>query len=234
MHDDGRFIPPGSGRTAAFAQKGGFPKSPLLSSGVAISAMCAVFYLLKHFFLSGFIDSFRVGVEDAVVRKMSAAGAFEESIKRVLLGTAPILFAAMCGISAVVLISTILTRKGRGATAVPLPKMPGAILPITGIRVFAAIVFVFSALLVARSTTTDVSSPNAWIEGIFALFFRVSAALGGILIFAGGAEVLIQRHQIYRALFLTRSEARRELRAETGNREPLKKAGQRARRKAGR
>jgi flagellar biosynthesis protein FlhB len=232
MHDDGRYIPPGSGRRAAFAQKGGFPKSSLLSAGVAILVMSAVFFLFKNYFLSGLTDAFRVGLENAAVKKTSADIAVNGAAAAALHWIAPVLLSAAGGLCAVVILSTLVSGKGKGSTAVPLPKMPTARLPIAVIRIFAAVVFVASALCAIRGTTIDGANPAAWIEGIAMLFFRVSAALGGILILAGGAEVLAMRHQIFRALFLNRSEAGREMRAETGNRVSLKKAWARARLKA--
>jgi flagellar biosynthesis protein FlhB len=230
--DEGRFIPPGSGRTAAFARQGGFAKSPLLSSGVGLLVVCAVFFVLKNHFFSELIESFRTGIENAAAKKISADAAGRESAAAFLHSIAPILLSLALGTGAVVIVLVSIFRRGKGSTATPLPKMPSARLAIGVIRIFAASVFLVSALLAVRRTTVDFANPTSWIVCIGSLFFRVSATLGGILVLAGCAEVLVLRHRIFRALFLNRQEAGREMRAETGNFKMLKKASGRFRRKA--
>ncbi len=223
MHDDGRFIPPGPGRQAAFAKRGGFPKSPLLSLGCSISIVCAFFFFWKNHFLFGLKDGFRAGIENATVKKAAVDVAVRDALLEGADWIIPVLFAALIGFTAVALISAAISRKNKGTTANPLPEVPKARLPIAMIRLFAASVFVVSALLVVRRTLLDVSISGAIapIAGIWTALFRVLAILGLVLLLAGAAEVLVLRHQIYRSLFLNLSEGRRELQAMTSKRTPL-------------
>jgi flagellar biosynthesis protein FlhB len=228
MKEDGRFIPPGPGRAAAFARRGGFGKSSLLAAGSGLLGACAALYIFRDRFYSGLVGAFRLGIDNAINNPSSPVDSIAisaESFFQLLIPVSISIFAAAF-FGAV--LPAMAARRGKGATAVPLPKIPQARLTTAAVRLFGAGLFVAGSLLAVRQTRLDVLSPTGWIGEIGALCLRVLAVLGSVLVLVGMAEILILRHQIFQALFLNRSEARREIRGQQGSREAASRSRRRA------
>lgn len=126
----------------------------------------------------------------------------------------------------------LFARRGKGATAVLLPKMPRARFSIGAVRFFGAVVFVAAFLLAVREIKLDTSSPLGFLSGFKELALRFVGVLGLVMVLTGAAEVLILRHSAFRALFLNRSEYQRELRNQEGARDLSEKGRRLQRREA--
>jgi flagellar biosynthesis protein FlhB len=230
MNEDGRFIPPGPGRSAAFARQGGFGKSSL--SGLGWGLLCAslVLYILKDSLALGWINLFRAGIDNAATRALSPIDSIRVFFSAALELLWPISAAAATGMFAGALVPAFAARRGKGTTSAALPKIPRAGFSVFAIRLFCAGVFIVSLLFIVRRTNIDSLGPWGWLDFSGRLFLRTLAVLGLIFVLAGAAETLILRRLIFHALFLNRSEARREARALKGSRETASKGRRRLRR----
>lgn len=218
MSEDGRFIPPGPGRSAAFARQGGFGKSSLSGPGWGIVCAALVLYIFKDSFALGWANLFYAGVENAATRTLSPVESIHVFFSAALGLFLPILGAAAAGVFTGALVPALAARRDKGTTSVPLPKMPRARFSVFAIRLFCAGIFIVSLALVVRHTEIDPTGPKGWIVASGRFFLSALAVLGLTLVLAGTAETLILRRMIFHALFLNRSEARREARAQEGNR----------------
>ena len=224
MNEDGRFIPPGPGRLAAFARRGGFGTSSLLSAGAGMLSAALVLYLYRHTIYAGITALFQKGLvraADGALSLSTISALVFEPLRRL---TLPVLLAAATGIAVGALLPAWAARRHKGNTAVPLPKMPGARIGILVIRGFGAALFLTIAALIGRNAASsfhpNASSPIA-VSGLVLL--RLLVAVGAVSLLTGAAERLLLSHRIYHALFLDRSEHRREMRAQQGSRDAAAK-----------
>jgi len=217
MNEDGRFIPPGPARTAAFSHAGGFGKSRLFTVGCGLLSGATVAYFLKSQIRVGLENCFRSGMDNTLLHRLPTEvfGEFLQSAGVVL---SPLAASTAVGLMCGALLPALAARRGKGVTVVPLPKMPRAAVSIGALRVFGAVVFGLAFLLSVRGIQFETGSLSGWIDAFGALTWRFVALLGGMLMFVGAAEVLLLRYLSYRALFLTQSEFRRELRNQEGAR----------------
>lgn len=233
-HSD-RTVPPGQGRIAAAARAGMFARSGAIISGLvflvsagflAITGDRAGAYL-QHLAQSGLDSVFmRPDPEREVVLAVSSA--FFLSLPFLITVFAAGLLGA--------LVPTIVARKNRGRTAVPLPKFPKNRFTRTLLHLAGAILFTLLAALVFRRRTGAV-----WplVQGDFTAANELLVACcelltagGAILLLMGMAEIAIIRHSVWRTLFLDSMEAKREHRDAGGDNAVKSKSRRRAVREA--
>lgn len=218
MTENGRFIPPRSGRLAWAARKGFFPHSRSLVAGMACLAGAAAAYAGQGAIEGGFQTLFSGGLHSAVQRDLGPVEASLHAgravIPMVLAGVIAPFLGALLG----AWIPVVLFRRGKGQTAVPLPRMPSSRIEIAAIRFLGSMVFVLAVLHIVRAVPSVGNAPDGGIRVLGHLIMEIVFLLGGILTVVGAAEVLCLRVSLFRALFLNRQEARREARATDGNR----------------
>ena len=219
MKEDGRFIPPGLGRIAAFARRGGFGTSPLLSAGAGMLSAALVLYFCKAAFHDGLTGLFREGLNQAAAGGTVLSAVSERIALPLVRLTLPVLLAAGTGTAVGAFLPAWAARRHKGDTAVPLPKMPRAGFGVLVIRVFGAALFLLTIILIARDTASSLGAHATPVAALGVLLFRILVALGAVSLLTGAAERMLLSHFIYHALFLDRSEHRREMRAEQGSRD---------------
>ncbi len=226
MNEDGRFIPPGPGRIAAFARRGGHPEAygALLGSGIGLLIAAALLYVLQDRAEEGVVALFRVGLDETRTGWIAPATVAERVLLPLFFFTAPVLFAVAAGIFFAAVLPAVASRRGRAVTAVPLPPLPKLRLTRFAVRSLGAAIAVFAALLIARKAFRAMDSGESPLESMGRALMQLTAATGAVLAALGAVERILIRHGIYRALFLNRSEHRRELRAQEGNREATARA----------
>ena len=227
MNEDGRFIPPGPGRIAAFARRGGHPEaySALLGSGIGLLIAAAVLYVLRGRAEEGLVALFRVGLDGTRAGWTAPETVAERVLLPLVYFTAPVLLAAAAGLFFAAVLPALAARRGSAVTAVPLPTLPKLRFTRFVLRGLGAAIAVSAALLIARRAFRAMDSGEAPLEAMGSALLQLTAATGAALAALGTVERLLIRHGIYRALFLNRSEHRRELRAQEGNREATARAG---------
>ncbi len=221
MQEDGRFIPPGPGRVFAFSRNGGFGRSRLLAGGLGMLGAAAVLSLSG----TTLLESMQRLVANGLIRAGSAVSPGDAVA--LCLGEAaalvgPIGLAAAVGTLSGALIPALIARRGKGTTAVPLPSPPAARFAVFAVRLFGALVLIAATALIFREAGlnwTRGAGAAVWLDALAHVGLKLLIALGLVSVLTGAAELLLLRHAMWRALFLNRSEHRRELRASEGARD---------------
>ena len=165
---------------------------------------------LQTLFLGGFHTAVQRDLEpiEAILRAARAV------VPMLIVGVIAPFLGALLG----AWLPAVLFRRGKGQTAVPLPRMPSSRAAITAIRSFGTIVFISAVLCIVRTAPGVGDAADGGVRMLGCLTLKIVFLLGGILTVVGVGEVICLRVSLFRALFLNRQEARREARATDGNR----------------
>ncbi|MDD5306892.1 MAG: hypothetical protein PHU25_06175 [Deltaproteobacteria bacterium] len=220
MDDCGRTIPPSRERLAAAARAGWPTGSGLFVSGLVLMAAAASLAFFGERAAAEAKALVAGGLRSAVSRADPAEAAAESlrsglSILALLAGPA-----VLAGIAFAV-IPAVSARRGRGRTAVALPRPRPPRLILGTIGAACALAMLTTVALVWRRHAGvpwrfAAGEPGAGAE-LWSFFVELTAASGAIAALFGLAALAVGRHARWRALHLTPSEAKREERASAGS-----------------
>ncbi|MCP4674839.1 MAG: hypothetical protein GY854_04865, partial [Deltaproteobacteria bacterium] len=236
MRDSSSTVPPGHGRVAMAARAGLFPRSGVVSGGLALLAVAAVIAFAGQDFGRSLVALVRRGLTRAAASPSDPWSALKEVLYEGTLLILPILAAAFLAALAGAILPAIIARRHRGRSVVPLPDAPAERLPLAILHALGVCVAVLLTAQIMRSHSGFVwrvaeGELGAGAE-LLAAFSEILACLGAVMLLVGLIEVAVLRRAIWKALHLSSLEARREERAAGGDAAIKREGMRRARREA--
>jgi hypothetical protein len=220
-HEPRGSLPPSSSRLGAASRRGLFPRSRLLVTGAALLAGAAALALADERAAGFFVSAVQDGLGRSLLERGDVASAMEDAAGFALVAILLLLAAPALASLAVVLANALRARHARGATSVPLPpERPRDLAPaLPRLAALALMAVVFAGILGRHRDL-----PAAWMSGdpdtirdLAAAIVELIAGAGAVCVLAGLAELALVRARLWSALALTRSEALRDRRAESGD-----------------
>jgi flagellar biosynthesis protein FlhB len=220
MSNNDRTVPPGEGRVAAATRAGLFPRSGAIVSGFVLLTMA---WLLSFFGLDAgqYLQDLTRFALDAPFSRPEPVSAILTTFTSAASKTLPFLAMVFLIALLVALLPVIIAKRRGGNTAVPLPKAPKTVGATLVINLLGSGVFLLLVLYILRRR---IGALWPFIQGDYergsSLLLGASemlAAGGIVLLFVGLAQIIVARHFLWRALFLSSSEARREARDARGD-----------------
>lgn len=215
METGGRVIPPSHERTAAAAREGLFAGSRILTGGLVLIVGAAMFGSMKEWMSQASVKLVREGLFDAVTLRPDPIAALYSCLGRGAVLLLPVAAALFTVASAGAVIPALMVRRGKGRTAISIPKEKPArissfVLAATGVAVFTLL----SVKIIGSHGFSFTGVGSSFAD----LPFSLIAAAGVVMCLMGMIDLALRRARIWRSLHLTKSEAAKEERASFGDR----------------
>ncbi len=206
---------------AKAARAGLFPVPPTLVFGAAMLATAGVLAIASRWVSTGMVEMTSQALTRAVSR-----GEPWPALQAVLRGgvvfVLPLLGAVLVAVLIAAGVPALVVRRGKPRTSVSLPRVGSRSAAILVFRGTGVLVFALVAVKTMRDHAILIPdlidgrlTALAHLREILVNLFAGAGVIGGIV---GLMELVYQRHRVWRALHLNRSEANREARAAGGDR----------------
>ncbi len=222
MENDGRTVPPSAARTAAANNRGIYPRTPLLSSGVVLLTVACVLKVFGPSTAEKLTSLVRDGIASAT--RTDAAHAADTASALGLRGVAsaaPIFVAILLAALSATWIPALIARSKKGFTNTPLPRNVPNTTRRRIIRLLGMIAAVGAGIIIAKDGFTDtlltVGPDATYFSSASGSVPAIMAAAGGILLTTGVFDLIMQKGEIANSLNLTRSQATCDQRSESSD-----------------